>query len=123
MASNAPANSRTRGMAEAGRDRALCLLCCPDEHPGAVGVPALCDRHLEAHASAAQSKGRLHLGSHRAGIRTLAPQASHPSSLARCALRRHTPEVGAQCPNRARWDLCGGRPATGVPTAASSVSE
>ena len=73
MASNAPANSRTRGMAEAGRDRALCLLCCPDEHPGAVGVPALCDRHLEAHASAAQSKGRLHLGSHRAGIRALAP--------------------------------------------------
>ena len=37
----------------------------------------------------------------------LAPQASHPSSLARCALRRHTPEVGAQCPNWARWDLCG----------------
>ena len=45
---------------------------CPDEHPGAVGVPALCDRHLEAHASAAQSKGRLHSGSHRAGIRALA---------------------------------------------------
>jgi RNA-directed DNA polymerase len=64
-------------------------------------------------------KRRLHVGSHRAGIRTLAPQASHPTSLARCALRRHTPEVGAQCPNRARWDLCGGRPATGVPTAIS----
>jgi hypothetical protein len=76
VASNALANSRTRGMAEAGRDRALCLLCCPtsptNKHPGAVGVPALCDRHLEAHALAAQSKGQLHLGSQRTGIRTLA---------------------------------------------------
>ena len=28
-----------------------------------------------------------------------------------------TPEVGAQCGNSARWDLCGGRRVTGVPTA------
>src|SRR5208282_2805587 len=27
-----------------------------------------------------------------------------------CALRRQTPEVGAECPNWARSDLCGGRP-------------
>jgi hypothetical protein len=27
------------------------------------------------------------------------------------------PEAGAQCVNRARWDLCGGRRATGGPTA------
>ena len=27
------------------------------------------------------------------------------------------PEVGAVCPNRARTDLCGGRPVMGVPTA------
>ena len=27
------------------------------------------------------------------------------------------PEVGAQCGSSARWDLCGGRRATGVPTA------
>jgi len=36
---------------------------------------------------------------------------------ARPALRRHTPEVGAGCSNRARPDLCGGRPAMDVPTA------
>src|SRR5207237_211772 len=33
------------------------------------------------------------------------------------ALRRQTPEVGAVCGNTARTDLCGGRWATGVPTA------
>ena len=27
------------------------------------------------------------------------------------------PEAGAQCGNRARWDLCGGPPASAVPTA------
>jgi hypothetical protein len=32
-------------------------------------------------------------------------------------LRRQTPEVGATCGKAARVDLCGGRSATGVPTA------
>jgi hypothetical protein len=32
-------------------------------------------------------------------------------------VRRHTPKVGAECPNRARSDLCGGRSVTSVPTA------
>jgi hypothetical protein len=39
------------------------------------------------------------------------------TASARPALRRHTPEVGAGCSNRARPDLCGGRPAMDVPTA------
>src|SRR5829696_9825427 len=30
---------------------------------------------------------------------------------------RQTPKVGAECPNRARSDLCGGRSVMGVPTA------
>lgn len=29
------------------------------------------------------------------------------------------PEAGAQCANRARWDLCGGRRATGGPSASA----
>ena len=37
--------------------------------------------------------------------------------MARRALRRQTPEVGAECLNWARSDLCGGRPVMGVPTA------
>jgi group II intron reverse transcriptase/maturase len=42
-----------------------------------------------------------------------------PSSVARPALCRQTPEVGAECLNRARSDLCGGCLATGIPTAIS----
>ena len=45
----------------------------------------------------------------------LASQAAHPSSLAERSLRRQTPEVGAECPNRARSDLCGGRAVMRVP--------
>jgi hypothetical protein len=45
------------------------------------------------------------------------PHIIHPHPARRpsgCAL---SPEVGAQCGSSARWDLCGGRRATGVPTA------
>ena len=45
------------------------------------------------------------------------PPPRSPASLAKCALCRQTPEVGAECPNWARSDLCGGRSAMGVPTA------
>jgi hypothetical protein len=37
-------------------------------------------------------------------------------------LCRHTPKVGAVCPNWARTDLCGGREVTRVPTAISEMS-
>jgi hypothetical protein len=37
--------------------------------------------------------------------------------MAEPAICRHPPKVGAVCPNRARTDLCGGRPAMDVPTA------
>ena len=49
--------------------------------------------------------------------RRLASRAAYPSSLARAALRRQTPKVGAGCSNRARPDLCGGCPVMGIPTA------
>src|SRR5208283_1660524 len=49
--------------------------------------------------------------------RRIPPPATTPASLAKCALRRQTPEVGAECPNWARSDLCGGRSAMRVPTA------
>ena len=34
-----------------------------------------------------------------------------------CARPSETPKVGAECPNWARSDLCGGRPVMDVPTA------
>ena len=47
-------------------------------------------------------------GTHGEAVERLAPQAEDPSSLALGALRRQTPKVGAECPNWARSDLCGG---------------
>src|SRR4029077_355550 len=111
-AANAPANPSSGILAEAGRDRPLRLLRSPYECPGALRVPALRDRPLATNASAAQPEGRLHVGPYDAIGRRLAPRAAHPSSLARPALRRQTPKVGAGCSNWARPDLCGGCSAT-----------
>jgi hypothetical protein len=57
------------------------------------------------------------VGSYDETGRRLASRSAHPSSLARSALRRQTPKVGAGCPNRARPDPCGGCPVMGIPTA------
>ena len=74
-------------------------------------------RPLAANAAATQPEGRYHLGADRAAGRRLASQAENPSPLAKTALRRQTPRVGAVCPNRARTALCGGRSAMSAPTA------
>src|SRR6516165_12198259 len=47
---------------------------------------------------------------------------SHALERIRQTLCRHTPEVGAVCPNWARTDLCGGRSVMSVPTAISEMS-
>ena len=57
------------------------------------------------------------MGSDDETSRRLASRSTHPSSLARSALRRQTPKVGAGCSNWARPDLCGGCPVMGIPTA------
>jgi len=49
------------------------------------------------------------------------PPAASPASLAECALRRQTPEVGAECPNWARSELSGGRSETNVPTGNNKI--
>ena len=115
---HAPAHPRTGKMAEAGRHGLLQLSRGADERSrrcSAFRHPR--HRPLATHASAAQSEGRHDVGADRRGWPTTGSQTAHPSSLARAALCRQTPEVGAVCPNRARTDLCGGRPVTGVPTA------
>ena len=65
------------------------------------------------------SKGRGPRGTRartaRAGLRT--GQACHRGWTAYGMFRRQTPKVGAECPNWARSDLCGGRSVMGVPTA------
>jgi hypothetical protein len=57
------------------------------------------------------------MGTDHADRRRLASETQNPSSLARPALCRYSPKVGAQCVNCARWDLCGGHRVTGIPTA------
>src|SRR4051794_39499511 len=51
----------------------------------------------------------------RAGLRT--GQACYRGWTAYGTFCRQTPKVGAECPNWARSDLCGGRSVMGVPTA------
>src|SRR5260370_15816997 len=48
---------------------------------------------------------------HSDRVNPVAPQAANPSSLARQALCRSIPEVGAVCGKAASTDLCGGRSA------------
>ncbi len=50
-------------------------------------------------------------------VKAWLPPPAHPSPLARAALRRPTPEVGAECVNGACSDLCGGCAAMRIPTA------
>jgi hypothetical protein len=72
---------------------------------------------LASNAPAPQPEGRLHVGSDDETGRRLASPSAHPPSLARSALRRQTPKVGAGCSNWACPDLCGGCPVMRIPTA------
>jgi len=47
----------------------------------------------------------------------MAPTTQNSSPVSLLTLRRQASAVGAACGNAARADLCGGRWATGVPTA------
>src|SRR5438128_12396544 len=68
----------------------------------------------------AQSEGPHDPKGDQPARRALASQTPHYSSLARTALRRHQPEVGAGCPNGARPVLCGGCTVMRIPTATST---
>src|ERR1700680_1197456 len=87
--------------------RGACCISLPRRHPLApAAVPAQSESSAGMDADG-EARGRV------------PPQAAYPSPLAQCALCRQTPEVGAECPNWARSDLCGGRPAMSVPTAST----
>src|SRR5262249_24395303 len=74
-------------------------------------------RPLASNAPAPRPERRLHVGSDYETGRRLASGSAHPSSLARSALRRQTPKVGAGCSNWARPDLRGGCAVMCIPTA------
>ena len=109
------ANPGNREMARANRRRIFRLPRRADEQRGDrarfattspfSGTGGLCRR---------SQKARLGVAANGETGRRVSPQTADPSSLAECALCRQTPEVGAECPNWARSDLCGGRSAMGV---------
>ena len=80
-------------LVEASRYRPLLLLCGTHKQSGAFSIPALRGQLLASNASAAQPEGQLHVGSDDETRQRLASRAAYPSSLARSALRRQTPEV------------------------------
>lgn len=108
---------RTGAMAEGGGHGILRISRGAHELAGTACVPISRHGTLAAHASATQSEGQSDVGSHDEDRCCMAAVAPSPSSMAKRAICRQTPEVGAQRVNCARWDLCGGRPAMGVPTA------
>ena len=68
-------------------------------------------------ALSAQSTSAGGVGANEQAGGRVHPKSPSSSSMAKCALCRQTPEVGAECPNWARSDLCGGRLETAVPAA------
>ena len=96
-------------MAQAGGPGVLCVSRGTHEFAGTWRIPLPRNRSLAAHASAAQPKGRHDMGANEPARRCLAPQTSNPSSVARPAFRRQTPEVGARC-QMWRLSICGADP-------------
>ena len=114
---NAQANPGNREMARANRRRLFRLPRRADQQRGDRCFPLPRHRSLAPASLPAQPEGTIGVAADGEAGRRFSPQAARPSSLAECALRRQTPEVGAECPNWARSDLCGGRSAMNVPTA------
>src|ERR1700747_1133039 len=104
-------------MARANRRRIFRLPRRADQQPGAERVSIPRPRSLASAVRPAQPESKSAMDANDETGRRIPPPATTPASLAKCALRRQTPEVGAECPNWARSDLCGGRSAMGVPTA------
>src|SRR3954447_19665130 len=104
-------------MAWANRHRIFRLPRRADQQPGAERVSIPRPRSLASAVMSAQPKSTSAVAANDETGRRIPPPATSPASLAKCTLRRQTPEVGAECPNWARSDLCGGRSVMGVPTA------
>src|SRR3954452_12217117 len=104
-------------MARANRRRVFRLPRRADEQRGDRRIPLPRHRPLAPASLPAQSEGAPVVAEDGEAGQRFSPQTAGPSSLAECALCRQTPKVGAECPNWARSDLCGGRSAMDVPTA------
>ena len=110
-------------MVEASRHRFLRISRGADQRSRTLRVPLPHHGPVATHAPAAQSTRPHHVGTDHAAGRRLSPQTPRSSPLAKCALCRQAPEVGAECPNRARSDRCGGHSVMSVPTAIRRLAD
>src|SRR5580700_3993113 len=108
-------------MAGANRRRILRLPCRADQQHGVTCVSLPCRRALAPATVPAQPEGVRGVGADGETGGRISPKAPYPSSVAECAVCCQTPEVGAECGNPARSDLCGGRSVMIVPTANKEV--
>jgi len=86
------------------------ILCVPrgtDELSVPGGIPGPYRATLETCADAPQPAWPTNLETDAEAPGRLAATTAHSTSLARAALRRYAPKVGAVCLNRARTDLSG----------------
>jgi hypothetical protein len=91
----------------------LCIVAKKPANDGAGSTSELVERRRRAKGN--MGKTCAHRTLSRASVSPGLPV--YESEQDGCSLCRHSPKVGAECPNRARSVLCGGRPAMGVPTA------
>src|SRR6202045_248209 len=103
-------------MARANRRRLFRLPRRADQQPGAERVSIPRPRSLASAAMSTQPKSKNVMDAHDETGRRVPPTAASPASLAECALRRQTHEVGAECPTWARSELSGVRSETSVVT-------
>src|SRR5262249_52163246 len=96
------ANKAKRSVAEPVEPRAGTKGNANQQHTAGRRAGKPCHRCWHAYVKP-QGKGRRN--------------GSHPPALARTAICRHSPEVGAVRGKAVRTDLCGGRGAISVPTA------
>src|SRR5271166_5045126 len=104
-------------MAGANRRRILRLPCRANQQHGVTCVSIPCRCALAPATVPAQPEGVCGVGADGETGGRIPPKAPYPSPLAKCAVCRQTPEVGAECGNPARSDLCGGTGVTRFPTA------
>src|ERR1019366_3575805 len=104
-------------MAEAGGSGLLRLPRRTGKWAGYSRLSLSCLQSLVERARTSKPTRQHDMGPDGTALQPVAAATAYLTSLASRTLRRHTPKVGAQCLNRARWDLCGVRAAMLVPTA------
>ena len=112
---NKQADPRDWEMACSSRRRLFRISRRADQWPGAIRVPISRQTSLASATMSAQPESQSAMDADDETGGRVSPEATDPSSLAQRAVRRQTPKVGAECPNWARSDLSGGRPAMDVP--------